>query len=103
VEILTCYADFSYGEPSAICASDGVTDMTRDSRQFLIEQFKNANTLWPLSRADREQSDEVTDHIKFSEYVYREKTVAQKANQVMKSTALLGLTQFDKCKVPSQY
>ncbi|KAJ9617240.1 hypothetical protein H2200_000961 [Cladophialophora chaetospira] len=67
-----------------------------DSRQFLIEQFKNANNIWPLSRADREQSDEVTDHTQFSEYVYREKTVAQRANKVLKSTALLGLTQFDK-------
>ena len=75
-----------------------ITDQNSDSRQFLIEQFMNANTLWPLSRADKEQSGNVHDHTKFSEYVYKEKMVAQKAGQVMKSTSLLALTQFDKCE-----
>ena len=84
--------------PISSIISNIPTDGASDSRQFLIEQFKNANEMWPLSRADKEQSDGMSDHTKFSEYVYREKTLAQKGGRVMKSTALLGLTQFDKCK-----
>jgi hypothetical protein len=48
-----------------------------------------------------EQSNGFTDHESFGGYVYKEKTAAQQANQAMKSTVLLGLTQFDKCRCSS--
>jgi hypothetical protein len=54
--------------------------------------------MWALSRADKEQSEHVTNHTAFSEYVYREKTNAQKENQIPKAQALLHMTQFDKCE-----
>jgi len=73
-----------------------LADCSSDSRQVLIEQFENVNSLWPLSRTDKEESNHITTHTAFSEYIYKEKASAQKANQTVKSTTLLGLTQFDK-------
>ena len=65
-----------------------------DSREFLIEAWKNANELHDLTKTDREQSNDFTSHQVFSDWVYKARENAKKSGSALRSNMLLVIVQF---------
>lgn len=65
-----------------------------DSREFLIEAWKNANELHDLTKTDKEQSNGFTSHQVFSDWVYKARDSAKKSGSALRSNMLLVIVQF---------